>query len=148
MALFVKVALLTLLARVFKPYRKWVILIHIILGVVLAYYVPAFIIKARICSPVSAYWNGTASGGSCLNQGRVIVADSIMSVVTDLAILILPLPLTWSLQMPLEKKLKVMGLLSAGGLATGFSLYRLVMIVQDGQSPDQTMVFTRVVLTG
>jgi hypothetical protein len=50
--------------------------------------------------------------------------------------------------MPLEKKLKVIGLLSAGGLATGFSLYRLVMIVQDGQSPDQTIVFTRVMLTG
>lgn len=148
MALFVKVALLALLARVFKPYRKWVIVIYVILGIVLAYYIPAFIIKARICSPVSAYWNGTASGGSCLNQGKVILADSVMSVVTDLAILILPLPLTWSLQMPLEKKLKVIGLLSAGGLATGFSLYRLVLIVQDGQSPDQTMVFTRVVLTG
>ncbi|EEA25140.1 conserved hypothetical protein [Talaromyces marneffei ATCC 18224] len=121
MALFVKVALLTLLARVFKPYRKWVIFIYVNLGVILTY------------------------GGSCLNQGKVIVADSVMSVVTDLAILILPLPLTWSLQMPLEKKLKVIGLLSAGGLATGFSLYRLVMIVQDGQSPDQTMVFTRVV---
>uniref|UniRef100_A0A093V246 Rhodopsin domain-containing protein n=1 Tax=Talaromyces marneffei PM1 TaxID=1077442 RepID=A0A093V246_TALMA len=132
MALFVKVALLTLLARVFKPYRKWVIFIYVNLGVILTY-------------PVSAYWNGTDSGGSCLNQGKVIVADSVMSVVTDLAILILPLPLTWSLQMPLEKKLKVIGLLSAGGLATGFSLYRLVMIVQDGQSPDQTMVFTRVV---
>ncbi|GAM43396.1 hypothetical protein TCE0_050f18176 [Talaromyces pinophilus] len=148
MALFVKVALLTLLARVFKPYRKWVVFIYVILGVVLTYYVPAFIIKARICSPISVYWNSTDNGGSCLNQGKVIVADSVMSVVTDLAILILPLPLTWSLQMPLEKKLKVIGLLSAGWLATGFSLYRLVMIVQDGQSPDQTIVFTRVMLTG
>jgi hypothetical protein len=148
MAFFVKMALLTLLARVFKPYRKWIMVIYTILGIVFAYYVPAFIIKARICSPVSAYWNGTDGGGSCLNQGKVIVADSVMSVVTDLAILILPLPLTWSLQMPTEKKLKVIGLLSAGGLATGFSLYRLVMIIQDGQSPDQTMVFTQVVLTG
>ncbi|EED23796.1 conserved hypothetical protein [Talaromyces stipitatus ATCC 10500] len=148
MALFVKVALLTLLARVFKPYRKWVLAINIILGIVLAYYIPAFIIKIRICNPISSYWYGTDRGGSCLDQGRVILADSVMSVVTDLAILILPLPLTWSLHMPLEKKLKVVGLLSAGGLATGFSLYRLVMIVQDGQSSDQTMVFTRVVLTG
>lgn len=35
MALFVKVALLTLLARVFKPYRKWVIFIYVNLGVIL-----------------------------------------------------------------------------------------------------------------
>jgi hypothetical protein len=148
MTLFVKVALLSLLARIFQPYRKWVIFIYIILGVVLAYYIPAFVIKARICNPVSAYWNGTDSGGSCLNQNRVILADSVISMVTDLAILILPLPLTWSLQMPFNQKLKVVGLLSAGGLATGFSMYRLVMIAQNGQSLDQTMVFTRVVLTG
>ncbi|OKL55869.1 hypothetical protein UA08_08863 [Talaromyces atroroseus] len=148
MALFVKVALLTLLARIFKPYRKWVMFIYLILGVVLSYYIPAFVIKARICDPVSAYWNGTNSGGSCIDQSKVIMADSVISVVTDLAILILPLPLTWSLQMPFSQKLKVIGLLSAGGLATAFSLYRLVMIARDGQSPDQTMVFTRVVLTG
>jgi hypothetical protein len=148
MTLFVKVALLTLLVRVFKPYRKWTIVIRIILAIILAYYIPAFIIKARICNPVSKYWNGADASGSCLNQGKVIMADSVVSVVTDLAILILPLPLTWSLHMPMEKKLKVIGLLSAGGLATGFSLYRLVMIIQEGESPDQTMVFTKVVLTG
>lgn len=148
MTLFVKIALLTLLARVFEPYPRWTFVIRITLAVVLAYYIPAFIIKARICNPVSTYWNGTDTGGSSLDQGKIIVADSAVSVVTDLAILVLPLPLTWSLHMPMEKKLKVIGLLSAGGLATGFSLYRLVMIIQEGDSPDQTMVFTKVVLTG
>ncbi|KKA23219.1 hypothetical protein T310_2712 [Rasamsonia emersonii CBS 393.64] len=148
MAFFVKVALLAILARIFAPSRKVVIVVYAILAIVMGYYLPAFIIKVRICMPISAYWEGTEHGGSCLNQGAVITADSVMSVVTDLAILILPLPLTWSLHMSMERKLKIIDLLSAGGLATGFSLYRLVMIVKDGDSPDQTIVFTRVVLTG
>lgn len=148
MAFFIKVALLSILARIFAPSRKTVILIYTILAVVMGYYIPAFIIKIRICDPISAYWEGTQHGGKCLNQGAVITADSVMSVVTDLAILLLPLPLTWSLHMSTGRKLRIIGLLSAGGLATGFSLYRLVMIVRDGDSPDQTIVFTRVVLTG
>ncbi|KAH8701571.1 hypothetical protein BGW36DRAFT_423882 [Talaromyces proteolyticus] len=148
MALFVKVALLTLLARVFNASKKWRLAIYIVLGIVLAYYIPAFFIKVLICNPISAYWNGINGHATCINQGKVITADSAISVVTDLAILILPFPLTWSLHMPVGKKIKVIGLLSAGGLATGFSLYRLIMIIREGESPDQTMVFTKVVLTG
>lgn len=147
MAFFVKTALLFILISVFAPYKKSVKLIYLLLALLLAYYIPALIIKIRICMPISTYWTRDPSG-SCLNQGAVITSDSIMSVISDLAILILPLPLTWSLQMPLKKKLRVMGLLGAGGLATAFSIYRLWMIVVSGASQDQMIIFIRVVLSG
>lgn len=147
MAFFVKMALLFILVSVFAPYKKTVKLIYLLLALLLAYYVPALIIKIRICVPISTYW--TRDGrGSCLDQGAVITSDSIMSVISDLAILILPFPLTWSLQMPMKKKLRVMGILGAGGLATAFSIYRLWMIVVSGASPDQTIIFIRVILSG
>jgi hypothetical protein len=47
-----------------------------------------------------------------------------------------------------NKKLRVMGLLGAGGFAVGFSLYRLVLVLQDGTSPDQTIVFMCVIMSG
>lgn len=147
MAFFVKTTLLLLLVSVFAPYKKTVKLIYLLLGLLLAYYIPALVIKIRICKPISTYW--TRDGrGSCLNQGAVITSDSIMSVISDLSILILPFPLTWSLQMATRKKLKVMALLGAGGLATAFSIYRLWMIVVSGASPDQTIIFIRVILSG
>ncbi len=147
MAFFVKMALLFILIRVFAPYKKTVKFMYVLLALLLAYYIPALIIKIRICMPISTYW--TRDGrGSCLDQGAVIMSDSIMSVVSDLSILLLPLPLTWSLQMPTKKKLRVMGILGAGGLATAFSIYRLWMIVVDGASPDQTIVFIKVILSG
>lgn len=147
MAFFVKVSLLFILVSVFAPYKKTVKLIYLLLGLLLAYYIPALIIKIRICMPISTYW--TRDGrGSCLNQGAVITSDSIMSVISDLTILILPFPLTWSLQMPMKTKLRVMGILGAGGLATAFSIYRLWMIVVSGASPDQTIIFIRVILSG
>lgn len=146
MAFVVKLALLFIIARVFSPYRKSVIFIYVFIGLLLVYYTAGLIVKIRPCMPVSDYWYGNHS--RCLDQQAIIMCDSIVSVVSDIMILLLPLPLTWSLQMETKKKLRVMGILAAGGLATGFSIYRLAMIVETGRSANQTMVFTRVVLSG
>ena len=146
MAFVVKLALLLIIARVFSPYKKSVIFIYTFTGLLLAYYIAGLVVKIRPCMPVSDYWESDHS--NCLDQRAVIMCDSIVSVVSDILILFLPLPLTWSLQMEAKKKLRVMGILAAGGLATGFSIYRLAMIVQTGDSPNQTMVFARVVLSG
>ncbi|RYP12243.1 hypothetical protein DL765_007428 [Monosporascus sp. GIB2] len=147
MTLFVKIALLVLIARVFgSVHKKALYAIYSLLGLIVLYYVSGLIVKIRICQPVSAYWRGETD--KCLNQSAIITTDAIISVISDLAILCLPLPLTWSLQLPFKKKLRVIGILCAGGTATAFSIYRLGLIVHDGHSPNQTIVFTKVVLTG
>ncbi|RYP78159.1 hypothetical protein DL769_003240 [Monosporascus sp. CRB-8-3] len=147
MTMFVKIALLVLIARVFgSVHRKALLGIYSLLGLIVLYYVSGLIVKIRICRPVSAYWRGETD--KCLNQSAIITTDAIISVISDLAILCLPLPLTWSLQLPFKKKLRVIGILCAGGTATAFSIYRLGLIVHEGHSANQTIVFTKVVLTG
>lgn len=150
MALFVKIALLSILTRIFAPYRGKVWFIYIFLGCLCAYYTVALIVKIRMCNPIPFYWLGKElrGGGSCLDQAAALIADSVISVVSDIIILILPLPLTWSLQMSRNKKFRVMGLLGAGGLATAFSLYRLVLVLKEGNTPDQTILFMCVILSG
>ncbi|KAJ5089603.1 hypothetical protein N7532_008287 [Penicillium argentinense] len=150
MALFVKIALLSILTRIFAPYRSKVWFIYILLGALCIYYSIALIIKIRICYPIPYYWLGEEleGGGTCLDQAAALIADSVISVVSDIIILVLPLPLTWSLQMSRNKKLRVIGLLGAGGFAVGFSLYRLVLVLKDGSSPDQSIVFMCVILSG
>ncbi|KAK2813907.1 hypothetical protein FQN50_000308 [Emmonsiellopsis sp. PD_5] len=146
MALVVKLALLLIIARVFSPYKKTVKFIYALLAVLFGYYISGLIIKIRPCNPIPAYWG--AAQGSCLNQRIILICDSVVSVTSDLMILFLPLPLAWSLQMDTRKKLRVMAILGAGGLATAFSIYRLAMVVAIGASPNQVMVFTKVVLSG
>lgn len=148
MALFVKIALLSILTRIFAPYRGKVWFIYIFLALLCIYYTVALIVKIRMCDPIPMYWLGDVPGGSCLDQTAALIADSVISVVSDIIILVLPLPLTWSLQMSRNRKLRVMGLLGAGGLATGFSLYRLVLVLSKGNSPDQSIVFICVILSG
>ncbi|KAI3294447.1 hypothetical protein DTO002I6_4616 [Penicillium roqueforti] len=146
MTLFVKIALLAILTRIFAPFRSKVWFIYIFLACLCCYYTVALIVKIRICAPIPRYWLGDVVKGSCLDQTAALIADSVISVVSDLIILILPLPLTWSLQMSRNRKLRVVGLLGAGGLATGFSLYRLIMVLQG--SSDEGLMFVRVILSG
>lgn len=147
MAFTVKLSLLLIIAKVFGPVHKKTILgIWIFMGLLAGYYIAALIVKIRICWPISAYWEGDTS--KCLNQRAIITADAIVSAVSDLVILLMPTPLTWSLQLPVRKKLRVAGILCAGGVATAFSVYRLGMIIAEGDSANQTIVFVKVILSG
>jgi hypothetical protein len=150
MALFVKIALLAILTRIFAPYRGKVWFIYIFLGCLCVYYIVALIIKIRMCYPIPLYWLGEdfKGQGSCLDQAAALIADSVISVVSDLIILVLPLPLTWSLQMSRSRKLRVIGLLGAGGLATGFSVYRLILVLKDGNTSDMSILFICVIMSG
>jgi hypothetical protein len=146
MTLAIKLSLLTLIARIFSPYKRRMQSVYALGGLLVVYYIISFILKIRICWPIAAYWKGDQS--KCLNQSAVITADSIISTVTDAIILILPLPLTWSLQLPAKKKLRVGGMLAVGGLATAFSGWRLHLILTHGKSRDMTILFVQVVMSG
>ncbi|EGC46940.1 integral membrane protein [Histoplasma capsulatum var. duboisii H88] len=50
--------------------------------------------------------------------------------------------------MSLKKKIRVIGILGAGGLACASSIVRLVLIVQKGNAKDQTYVFMQINLWG
>lgn len=146
-AFFIKTSILIFLTRVFAPFRRAVIGIYIFIGFMLAYYLPVVIIKSIICRPVRLFWDHDVPG-KCFNQRALILADSVISVLSDLIIFALPLPLASDLHMPLKKKLRVAAIFSAGGLACITSIIRLVDIVHNGMSPNQTLVFMRVNLWG
>ncbi|KUI57653.1 hypothetical protein VP1G_04960 [Cytospora mali] len=147
MAFTVKMSLLLIIAKVFGPvHKKTIIGIWVFMALLAGYYFSALVVKIRICWPIRAYWEGDTS--KCLNQSAIITADAIVSAVSDLVILLMPTPLTWSLQLPLRKKLRVTGILCAGGVATAFSVYRLILIVVDAHSTNQTIVFVKVILSG
>lgn len=146
-AFLTKVSLLWIMTRVFKPYRKAVIFIYFFMVIMLLYYIPAVIVKIRICMPIRKFWDHQAEG-SCLSEPSIILADVVVSVVSDLIVLTLPGPLTMKLQMPFKKKMRVMAILGAGGLAFLSSIVRLVLIVLTGSSPDMTYSFMRINMFG
>jgi hypothetical protein len=146
-AYLTKVCLLWIVMRVFSPFRKCVIFIRIFMGIMLAYYIPAVIVKIRICSPIARFWDQKIDG-TCLDESSIIMADAVVSVVSDMIVLLLPLPLTLTLQMNTRRKMRVMCILGAGGLAVAASIIRLALIVVTGQSKDVSLAFMRINMLG
>ena len=73
------------------------------------YLTGAFIIAACVgsegailfqCHPVSYFWDKNLPGGHCVSQHEVTYTPAAFNIATDIAVLILPLPILWKLQMP------------------------------------------------
>ncbi|OHE94511.1 hypothetical protein CORC01_10231, partial [Colletotrichum orchidophilum] len=144
---FTKLALLLIVVRVFRLNRKTIISTYAVIMFMTGYYVPVLFLKTFICHPIAGYWDSTLNA-TCLNQRAIFVADTAVSAITDTAVLCLPIPVALSLRMPWTKRLKVILMLSAGGLATAASIVRMILVLQLQKSDDEPVDFIRFNLLG
>ena len=68
------------------------------------------------CQPVQFFWDKSIQGGTCLDENVISYATTGVNIATDLGVLCLPIPWLWKLQMPLSRKLNVIGIFILGGL--------------------------------
>lgn len=121
--------------------------IRIYVWLLLAAYTPVQFLKVFICWPISSYWDRSVPG-RCLDQPKVFLTDTAMAAVTDLIIMMIPIPVLWQVQMSLRKKLKILAMLSAGGAAVGFACFREYKIYMFQGSKDATGDFVVMNLCG
>jgi len=67
-----------------------------------------------MCIPREKIWNSLVTTGYCFNTNAAFQATGIFSVLSDFAILILPIPSVWQLKVSLEKKVGIVAMFSAG----------------------------------
>ncbi|KAK2062228.1 hypothetical protein LY76DRAFT_669760 [Colletotrichum caudatum] len=146
-ACFTKVSLLLFEARVFSVYHRAAQAIRVFIVALVILYLPILFAKAFFCTPIAAAWDLDIKPIKCLNQRKVFLSDMSLGLLTDIVILVLPLLLTRSLQMPLRTKIKSVGLLSAGGAATAVSMLRLYKAVEYLETTDATEGFFLLNLT-
>lgn len=146
-AYFTKATLLLLEARVFAVYEKVARAVFIFVVALPIAYTPIMIMKTLVCLPVQAAWDSDVKPAQCLNQRKIFISDMCLGLFIDVVILILPIPLTFSLRMPVRTKVKVVALLSAGGAATGVSIFRLYKSIQFLKPADQTEGFVLLDIT-
>ena len=79
------------------------------------YYIPSFFIKVFRCIPIQKTWDVSTPGHCITTEDRIFLADCIVSLITDLTILILPMPLVWQLNASRKRKLRIM-IVFAGGI--------------------------------
>ena len=100
---FTKVSILLQYLRIF-PTPKFRLAAHIVLGVVCVY--GAWTVFGSIfeCWPVQFFWDKSIKGGHCLNQFAVWFTNAGMNIVTDIALVILPISSIQHLNLPNRQK--------------------------------------------
>ena len=137
---FAKATLLLLVARVFAVKEKMSRAIRLFVLFLLLPTIPIEVLKVNVCHPIRHYWDFSVPG-TCLDMGKLYLVDLVFSLLTDVVVLVVPVILTWSLTIPLRKKIRIMILLGAGGIATGISAYRLYNSVLLSHTKDWVQIF-------
>jgi hypothetical protein len=142
-----KLALLLLLVRVFKQFRKTTIFLCAAIAFQVGFCIAIVVVKVIICLPIEGVWDPSVPS-KCLDRRASFIADTAVASVSDLAILFPPIILTWHLTFSTMKKIRVMLMLGAGGLATATSFARLGLLLQPDSFGDATLNFTKFNLLG
>lgn len=116
-----KICILLMYYRIFHfPYFKtwaYVIGTFVILWVICITFLFIF-----ICVPVQKIWNPEIPG-RCINQVGTWIANAVSTIATDIAILLLPLPQVWKLQLRTSEKIAVSIAFSLGFLYVTDSVF-------------------------
>ena len=110
-----KISILLFYLRIFGTPR-FRILSYVVGSLVLATGIGVFFATVFQCVPLERAWNNSTRGGSCFDQQAFYRYVSLPHIVTDLLILIMPLPFVWGLQKRLAQKLALTGVFLLGGL--------------------------------
>lgn len=122
----IKGSLLYLYHRVFFVSRRFTIALWVVGIFVICYCVMQSFASIFQCLPVDSNWK-IGVKHYCVNTdvGATIIAA--INALTDVVILILPMPLLYKLQNPLKQKIQIMGIFFLGGLVCFASIYRSIL---------------------
>ena len=131
-----KVAVLILFYRIFiqRGFR----LAALALGAITTlWWLGTLLADILICLPPAYNWNPTIEA-QCGNKQLLWIIPPIPWIITDLAVVILPLPVIWELHMPLFQRMGLVALFLLGGFATISSCVRYATLFDLYQQKDLT----------
>ena len=117
---FIKLSILLQYLRIFAPTRKGNMFlyvgVHVCIWTNLIFYLVETVFHIVTCTPRERIWNPLITTGHCFNIDADYQASGVFNVISDLAILILPMPCVWRLRMPLKKKILMTTIFATGVL--------------------------------
>ena len=82
-------------------------------AIVVSWSVSQVFVQIFICTPVSAFWEG---GGKCIPNIPQWYINAGGNILTDIMILLLPLPIIWQLKLVKGQKFILVGIFCLGFL--------------------------------
>ncbi|KAJ5189369.1 hypothetical protein N7491_005703 [Penicillium cf. griseofulvum] len=89
------------------------------------------------CVPLAKFWDDTVPG-FCFDKKALWFSNSAIHIITDIVILIYPMPVLKSLQLPRRQKFALMAVFALGGFVLITSILRLKSLLVISNSTDPT----------
>ncbi|KAI9036935.1 putative integral membrane protein [Aspergillus affinis] len=122
-----KISILLLYLRIF-PVTWLVGIAWTTIGVIVAWAIATILAGCLICRPFAFNWDQTIPGGSCGNQVTSFTATGVINLVTDVVVLVIPMPLLYRLQMATYKKVTLITVFGLGLVTCIISALRISVL--------------------
>ena len=115
----IKVSILLQYLRIFVPNRRvnmpLYVGIQVFMWSLVVFYLVHLILTVTPCIPQRKFWDPFVSG-RCIDVNALYQSSGVVNVLSDFAILILPVKPILSLQMPLRRKISTIAIFATGAL--------------------------------
>ncbi|KAI2640772.1 hypothetical protein GGS26DRAFT_599741 [Hypomontagnella submonticulosa] len=132
-----KTSILLLYLRFFQIHRWFRFTTYVLIAYIWMWGVSEVLVAIFQCNPVAYQWDRTISG-TCIDQLGYYRWVSVPNVVHDVAMLILPAPVVWKLQIGLRQKLALTGVFLIGSIGCIASFIRLSIFFRQNALQDNT----------
>ncbi|EAU31596.1 predicted protein [Aspergillus terreus NIH2624] len=135
---FVKTAILVFYLRL-SPEKRFRKLTYAIMIFVAVYSLLSILLFTIGCIPVRAMWDVTLMDQArCIDQLSFVYANAAFNIFSDLATLILPIKICWTLQASMRQRVLLLVLFVMGSFACVVAIVRIVTMVPFMGSNDFT----------
>lgn len=111
---FAKLSLLLFYRRL-APFTWFRAAIYVVMFVVVAYTLGIMFSLIFPCKPIASNWDVTIEG-ECINKTGIYIATAVINIATDLALLVLPIPVLVRLQIPRLEKVALIAMFGVGSM--------------------------------
>ncbi|KAH5368486.1 hypothetical protein HBI49_089830 [Parastagonospora nodorum] len=123
----VKTAFTLQYLRLFSLIRPITICCYILFGCIIGAAAWGIFGVIFLCKPIHTYWNLRVNG-TCMDAETHFFSTSLIGIVLDWAIWILPIPVVGRLKLPRRQKWGLMCVFGLGGMVCVVSVLRLVLV--------------------
>ncbi|KAI9847443.1 MAG: hypothetical protein M1838_000862 [Thelocarpon superellum] len=132
-----KMAILLLYRRLFSVNKRFMIVAYTVMFFISSYTLAGLFVIIFECSPYWKVWDPQVPG-SCLNTEASATTFAVFNVLTDVAVLLMPMPVVMKLQLERRIRWGLFFVFLTGALVVVVSISRLVATVVTYSNPDLT----------
>ncbi|RKU48546.1 hypothetical protein DL546_007390 [Coniochaeta pulveracea] len=126
----IKVSIVMFYLRIFGGTRQFRRAAYAVIGYTVAWAISTWIVNLTVCTPIAYYYDRTIPGGTCRNQAISGSINGGLSLLGDVLVLALPMPVIWNLKVNFRRKVGIICIFLLGVFVCVASIVRIVELTK------------------